>query len=119
MSRRNAFTIAVVACILALVPTVSSASTYALVSAKSSHRLTVNVTQDHTLAGKMVKEGTYQLKVDDSKVAFMANGRVVAEASGEWKDGSAKASYDFLKVDGDAITEIHIAGQSRYFSVQS
>ncbi len=118
MSRRNAFTIAVVACILALVPTVSSASTFTLVSAKSTHRLTVNVTQDHTLAGKMVKEGTYQLKMDDSKVAFMADGKVVAEASGQWKDSAAKAPYDFLKIEGDAITEIHIAGQSRYFSVQ-
>jgi hypothetical protein len=118
MSRRNAFTIAVVACILALVPTVSSASNFTLVSAKSSHKVTVNVSQDHTLAGKMVKEGTYQLKMDDSNVAFVADGKVVAEASGEWKDGSAKASYDFLRVEGDAITEIHIAGQSRYFSVQ-
>ena len=117
MSRRNAFTIAVVACILALVPTVSSASTYTLISAKSSHKLTVKVTQDHTLAGKMVKEGTYQLKMDDSKVAFVEDGKVVAEAAGEWKDSSAKASYDFLRIEGDAITEIHIAGQTRYFSV--
>jgi hypothetical protein len=118
MLRRNVFTIAAVACTLALVPTISSASTFTLVSAKSNHKLTVNVTKDHTLAGKMVKEGTYQLKMDDSKVAFMAAGKVVAEAAGEWKDSPAKASYDYLGIEGDAITEIHIAGQSRYFSVQ-
>lgn len=120
MLRRNVFTIAVVACILALVPTISSASTakFTTVSAKSSHRVTINVTQDHTLAGKMVKEGTYQLSMDDSTIAFMANGKVVAEASGEWKDSSAKASYNYVRVEGDAIKEIHIAGQTRYFSVQ-
>lgn len=122
MLRRNVFAIAVVACILALVPTISSASssasTFTLVSAKSNHKLTINVTQGHTLAGKMVKEGTYQLKMDDSNVAFVANGKVVAEASGEWKDSSAKAAYDYISVEGDAIKEIHIAGQTRYFSVQ-
>ncbi len=118
MSRRNIFTIAVVVCILALVPTISSASTFTLVSAKSNHRVTVNVGEDHTLAGKMVKEGTYQLKMDDSTVAFMAGGKVVAEAPGEWKDSSEKAAYDFLRVEGNAIKEIHMAGQTRYFSVQ-
>jgi len=119
MLRRNVFTIAVVASILALVPTVSRASTLTTVSAKSSHKVTVNVGEDHTLAGKMVKEGTYQLKMDDSTVAFVAGGKVVAEAPGEWKDGSEKAAYDFLRVEGNAITEIHIAGQTRYFSVRS
>jgi hypothetical protein len=121
MLRRNVFAIAVVACILALVPTISSASTpkFTTISAKSGHKVTVNVGQDHTLAGKMVKGGTYQLRMDDSTVAFFANGKVVAEAPGEWKDGSEKAAYDFIKVEGDAIKEIHIAGQTRYFSVQS
>jgi hypothetical protein len=121
MLRRNVFAIAVVACILALVPTISCASTatFTTISAKSSHKVTVNISQDHTLAGKMVKEGTYQLKMDDSTVTFIANGKVVAEAPGEWKDSPTKAVYDFLSVEGDAITEIHIAGQTRYFSVQS
>jgi hypothetical protein len=121
MLRRNVFAIAVVASILALVPTISSASTatFTTISAKSSHKVTVNVSEDHTLAGKMVKEGTYQLKMDDSTVAFIAGGKVVAEAPGEWKDGSEKAAYDFLRVEGNAIMEIHIAGQTRYFSVQS
>ena len=120
MLRRNVFAIAVVACILALVPTMSSASTptFTTVSAKSTHKVTVDVGEDHTLAGKMVKEGTYQLKMDDSTVAFVANGKVIAEAQGEWKDGSEKAAYDFLKVEGNAIKEIHIGGQTRYFSVQ-
>lgn len=120
MLRRNVFAIAVVTCILALVPTISCASTakFTTVSAKSSHKVTVNVGEDHTLAGTMVKEGTYQLKMDDSTVAFVANGKVVAEAQGEWKDGSDKAAYDFIKVEGNAIKEIHIGGQTRYFSVQ-
>ncbi len=120
MSRRNVFAFAVVTCILALVPKISCASTptFTTVSAKSNHRVTVNVGEDHTLAGKMVKEGTYQLKMDDSTVTFMAAGKVVAEAPGEWKDGSEKAAYDFLRVEGNAIKEIHIAGQTRYFSVQ-
>lgn len=120
MLRRNIFTIAVVACVLALVPTISFASTakFATVSAKSSHRVTISVTQDHTLAGKTVKEGTYQLSMDDSTIAFMANGKVVAEASGEWKDSPAKASYNYVRVEGDAIKEVHLAGQTRYFSVQ-
>jgi hypothetical protein len=120
MLRRNVFAIAVVACILALVPTISCASTptFTTISAKSNHKVTVNVGEDHTLAGKMVKEGTYQLKMDDSMVAFVAGGKVVAEATGQWKDGSEKAAYDFIRVEGDAITEIHIAGETRYFSVQ-
>ncbi len=120
MLRRHVFAFAVVACILALVPAISSASTptFTTISAKSNHKVTVNVGEDHTLAGKMVKEGTYLLKMDDSTVAFVANGKVVAEAQGEWKDGSEKAAYDFLKVEGNAIKEIHIGGQTRYFSVQ-
>ena len=119
MSRRNVFAIAVVACILALVPTISCASTFTTISAKSNRKVTVNVFKDHTLAGKMVKEGTYQVKMDDSTVAFIADGKVVAEAPGEWKDSPTKAAYDFLGLEGNAIKEIHIAGQRRYFSVQS
>lgn len=119
MSRRSVFTVATIACILALVPTISSASTFTLVSANSSRKVTINVFHDHTLAGKMVKQGTYQLKMDESTVTFIENGKVVAEARGEWKDSSTKASYDFLTVEGDAIREIHIGGQTRYFDVQS
>jgi hypothetical protein len=121
MLRRNVFAIAVVACILALVPTISCASTakFTTISAKSNRKITVNVFKGHTLAGKMVKEGTYQVKMNDSTVAFIADGKVVAEAPGEWKDGSEKAASDFLRVERNAILEIHIGGQTRYFSVQS
>jgi hypothetical protein len=119
MARRHVFAIAVVACILALVPAMSCPPAFAASNEKSSFKATVTVPQDGTLGGKMVKEGTYQLKTDGSMVTFIVDGKVVAEAPGEWKDSESKSSYDFLRVENGAIKEIHFGGKTRYLSIQS
>jgi hypothetical protein len=118
MARRNIFTIAVVACILALVPAMSCPSASASTDQKSNFKATVKVPADGTLGGTMVKEGTYQLKTDGSMVTFMADGKTVAEAPGEWKDAEAKPTYDYLRVENGAIKEIHFGGKARYLSIQ-
>ena len=67
-----------------------------------------------SLAGIKVPAGTYAVSADDSKVMFQANGKMVAEAAIEWKEGSTKTDMSHFVLDGSDIKEIHFKGQTRY-----
>ncbi len=70
-----------------------------------------------SLGGKTLKPGNYSVTVDDSKVTFKLDGRMVAEASIQWKDGTVRSNTDTVVNDGDRIREIHFRGQTRYVEV--
>jgi hypothetical protein len=124
MSRRNLFTIAVAAAVLAGIPAISSVPAFAAprpksANAKSTLKTTVAVMHDGTLGGKPVNKGTYTLEADESKVTLSSHGKVVAEASAEWKDDKGKASADTIVTDAGAIKEIRFGGKTRYLSIQN
>jgi hypothetical protein len=70
-----------------------------------------------SLAGKSLKPGSYAVAADDSKVTFKMDGKMMAEASIQWKDGTTKPPTDRIVTDGDRIREIHFRGKTRYAEV--
>ena len=87
-----------------------------IANANGSHliKASVDLISAGSLAGISVPAGNYSVTADDSKVMFQANGKMVAEAAIEWKDGTAKPELSNLVLDGTKIREIHFRGQTRY-----
>jgi hypothetical protein len=67
-----------------------------------------------TLGGTDLKAGEYSVTADDAHAKFSRNGKVIAEASVQWKDESAKAQTTAVVVDGNQIKEIHFGGKMKY-----
>jgi hypothetical protein len=70
-----------------------------------------------TLGGKQIEPGTYRISVDDSKVTLERNGKMIAEASVEWKDETNKARYTNIVIEANKITQIHFSGKMRYVQI--
>lgn len=81
--------------------------------AKSIHS-SFNLPSPAKLSGTPLKAGEYEVKADETKVTLVFNGKVVAEAKVEWKDGASKASQTSLLIVGEEIKEIRFGGKSRY-----
>lgn len=86
---------------------------------KSSARATVVLSQDATLAGKQVKAGTYEVKATESTVTLKQAGKVVAEASIEWKNEGTGSSSSGVLVESGSVKEFHFVGKARYAQVAS
>ncbi|HXX43785.1 MAG TPA: hypothetical protein VEJ38_03595 [Candidatus Acidoferrales bacterium] len=78
---------------------------------------TMEVLNTISLGGTQIKPGTYKVTADDSKVTLEQNGKMVAEAPVQWKEGDAKARYSNIVTVNDHVTEIHFGGKVRYVSV--
>jgi hypothetical protein len=64
-----------------------------------------------------LKAGEYSVTADDTHAKFLKGGKVVAEVSIQWKDGSAKAQFTSVIIDGNQIKEIHFSGKSKYVEI--
>jgi len=70
-----------------------------------------------TLGGTELKAGEYSVTADDAHARFSKNGKVVAEASIQWKDESAKPQTNAVVVDSNQIKEIHFGGKMKYVEI--
>jgi inosine/xanthosine triphosphate pyrophosphatase family protein len=70
-----------------------------------------------TLGGTDLKPGEYSVTANDTHAKFLKNGKVIAEASVQWKDESAKAQSTAVVVDGNQIKEIHFSGKMKYVEI--
>ncbi len=70
-----------------------------------------------SMAGKMLKPGTYRVTADDSKVTLTIDGKVVAEAPVQWKDETNKPRYSQIVTTDDQVKEIHFGGKMRYIAI--
>ncbi len=70
-----------------------------------------------SLGGTEIKPGMYKVIADDSKVTIEQNGKMIAEAPVQWKEGSVKASYSNIVTVGDQVTEIHFGGKMRFVTI--
>jgi hypothetical protein len=82
-----------------------------------STKATMDLLTEASLGGKQLKPGTYVVTADDSKVTFSMNGKVVAEASVQWKDETTKVSMSNFVNVGDQVKEIHFGGKMRYVEI--
>ena len=78
---------------------------------------TLNVMTQVTVGGMSVPPGTYTVKADDTKVTFLQNGKMVAEANVQWKDSAKKSPYSNLLAEQGAVKEIHFSGKTRYVTI--
>jgi hypothetical protein len=70
-----------------------------------------------TLGATDLKAGEYSVTADDTHARFLKGGKVIAEASIQWKDESAKRQYTAVVVDANQIKEIHFAGKMKYVEI--
>jgi len=84
---------------------------------KGDAATTVDILNVVSLGSKQLKPGTYEVTADDTKVKFALNGKVVAEAAAQWKDGSTKAKYSTVMASEGKIKEIQFAGKDRYLEI--
>jgi archaeosine-15-forming tRNA-guanine transglycosylase len=70
-----------------------------------------------TLGGTELKAGEYSVTVDDAHARFSKNGKVIAEASVQWKDESAKPQTNAVVVDSNQIKELHFGGKMKYVEI--
>jgi hypothetical protein len=113
--RRMNFVMTILAALALAMPIASRADDSKTV--KPVSRVAVDLHNAATLAGKDLKPGTYQVSADESKMTISRDGKVVAEAPIEWKDGQSKASYTSVVVNSNQIAEIHFGGKAKYISV--
>jgi len=81
---------------------------------KSTVTAKMDIVNDATVGGKEVKAGTYDVKVNETKVTLLRDGKVIAEAPVEWKEEPTKSSYSSIIVDSGAVKEIHFTGKTKY-----
>ena len=84
---------------------------------KGDATTTLDVLNKVSLGSTELKPGTYQVTAAESKVTFKLNGKVVAEAAAQWKDGDAKAKFSAIVAANGKIKEIRFAGNDRYLEV--
>jgi hypothetical protein len=113
--RRMNFVMTILAALALAMPIAARADDSKTV--KPVSRVAVDLHNAATLAGKDLKPGTYQVSADESKMTISRDGKVVAEAPIEWKDGESKASYTSVVVNSNQITEIHFGGKAKFISV--
>lgn len=78
---------------------------------------TMDILRAATLGGKQVESGTYTIEADESTVTILHNGKMVAQASVQWKDEPSKAKISKIVIDNNRIKEIHFGGKMRYIEV--
>jgi hypothetical protein len=69
------------------------------------------------LGGADLKPGGYSVIADDAHAKFLKNGKVIAEASVQWKDEGAKRQTNTVVIDGNQIKEIHFGGKTKYVEI--
>ena len=80
--------------------------------------VTFSFSQTTKVAGATLPPGDYQVVLNETKATFKQHGKILAEANGQWKKNSGRASYDAIVHDAEGrILEIHIEGRDTYFAV--
>jgi hypothetical protein len=79
---------------------------------------TVTLSQSAKVAGAILAPGEYRVVLDENKATFKLNGRVVAEATGQWKKADSRALADgVLRGADDQLREIYVGGRDSYFLI--
>jgi hypothetical protein len=70
-----------------------------------------------TFGGTELKAGEYSVTANDTHAKFLKNGKVIAEASVQWKDESTKPKFTAVVVDSNQIKEIHFGGKMKFVEI--
>lgn len=114
---RNSFRLPIAFVAIALLFFGSSVARANTAANKGDVATTLNVMTSVTLGGMSIAPGTYTVKADQTKVTFLQNGKMVAEANVEWKDSAQKSAYSNLLAEQGVVKEIHFSGKTRYVTI--
>ena len=115
LDRRMSFVMGILAALMLAIPVAAHASAEPK-NAKPTVT-TIDIQSPTSLSGKTLEAGTYRISMDDTKVTVERDGKVVAEAPAQWKDGASKAPYTSFVKDESGIREIHLRGKTRYIAI--
>jgi len=80
-------------------------------------RATFNLYDNRTIGGTTLQPGEYSVLATDSQISFLHNGKVVAQASIQWKD-MERAQDNTILADAGAIKEVYFRGKKRSAVIQ-
>lgn len=80
-------------------------------------RATFNIYETRSLGGASLQPGEYNVLATDSQISFLRNGKIVAQASIQWKD-MERAQDNTILADAGAIKEIYFKGKKRSAVIQ-
>ena len=107
-----------VACLALALPVLAKAD-----KASSSSKpkiVTISIYDQTMLGSTMVKPGTYRFVLDSDKVTVETTGnKVVATAPGHWEDQKQKQNSTGFDVDGGAMKQIFVQGNTNVFVLGS
>lgn len=75
-------------------------------------RATFNIYASRSLGGATLRPGEYRVVATDSKVSFLHDGKIVAQASIQWKD-MERATDNTILADAGVIKEIYFKGKKQ------
>lgn len=80
-------------------------------------RATFTLYENRSLGGTTLQAGEYNVLATDSQISFLHNGKIVAQASIQWKD-MEHAQDNTILADTGAIKEVYFRGKKRSAVVQ-
>jgi hypothetical protein len=82
-------------------------------------RASIDLSRTCQVGSSSIQAGTYKVVLDTNKVSFLLNGKLVAEATGEWKKADTPSDYTSVTYDQNGrVTQIHLRGRDSYFAIQ-
>ncbi len=81
-------------------------------------RGTITLFSSAKFAGQELKAGNYDVSAAGDKVKISRDGRKVAEAPAEWKQGPKPRVSSVVLDSNNAIKEIHFSGKDHYVALE-
>jgi len=107
-----------VACLALALPVLAKADKTS--SSQKPKVVTMNLYSQTMLGSTMVKPGTYKFVLDADKLTVETTGnKVVATVPGHWQDKQQKQSTTGFNLDGGAVKEIFVEGNTSVFVLGS
>lgn len=98
-------------------PAVSAPKNTNVPAGKVLARATFNLYDSRLIGGATLQPGEYNVLATDSQISFVHNGKIVAQASIQWKD-MEHAQDNTIVTDGGTIKEIYFRGKKRSAVIQ-
>ncbi|HKF52090.1 MAG TPA: hypothetical protein VKB26_07235 [Candidatus Acidoferrales bacterium] len=80
-------------------------------------RATITLYDTRSLGGATLQPGEYNVLATDSQISFLHNGKVLAQASIQWKD-MERAQDNTILADSGTIKEVYFRGKKRSAVIQ-
>jgi hypothetical protein len=82
-------------------------------------RADISLSRTCLVGNSSLQPGDYKVVIDANKISFLHNGKVVAEAAGEWKKADQRSDETSVSYEQSGrIFEIRLRGRDSYFVIR-